>query len=446
MLNNINFNLNLDKSALYLSALSGGADSTALLLWLKDEGYNVEAVHCNFHLRGAESDRDENFCKQLCQDNGIKLHIVHFDTTSYATLHKLSIETAARNLRYGYFFALAKDVNAKGVFVAHNKNDQVETMLMNLVRGAGIKGLTGMQQVYRPSGATVPIIRPFLGVTRQQIEAFLNGKRQGWVNDSTNFETDATRNKFRLEVIPLLKKINPSAIDNIADACSRLGDVAKVYDESIKESIQKVTENNHSGLHIDITKLKLEVSPESVLYEILSGFGFNSKQVADIFSRMNNGTGKIWTSTSHQLVIDRNDIIVEKKEKEQYKEFKIPETGVYRFGEVGKFRVQQHVLEDDFKIPHDSSKICLDSRNVSFPLVLRNYRSGDRFVPFGMKGSKLVSDFLTDNKLSVLEKKRQMVLCNADGDIIWVVGIRPDNRFRVSNETKEILEVSIEAV
>lgn len=443
MLNDMDFNGTiLNKEGLYLSALSGGADSTAMLLMLLEGGYKVEAVHCNFHLRGTESDRDEQFCRDLCDCNGVKLHVVHFDTIAYADLHRESIETAARNLRYHYFFSLARDVGAVGVCVAHNKNDQAETMLMNLVRGAGLQGLTGIRAVRKVDvgGVEILLLRPLLNVSRSDIVTYLNSRKQDWVTDSTNLETDATRNKFRLEIIPMLEKINPSAIDNIADACSRLADVARIYDKYIGESKQRVAVRS-DGRQYDISKLKEEVSPEAVLFEILNPYGFNGAQIEDVFKHLDGNSGRIWKSSTHQLLIDRGCIVVGDNDSETNIEILLPEDGNYVVGKSNIIKVKHMEWGRDSVVPRTPNAVCLDLKKIEFPLKLRNFRNGDRFCPFGMKGSKLVSDFLTDNKLSVFDKQRQLVLCDSKGNILWVVGRRPDNRYRITSETNMALSV-----
>lgn len=440
-----NFNEDiLEKQKLYLSALSGGADSTALLLSLIERGYHVDAVHCNFHLRGEESNRDEEFCKKLCADNGVKLHIAHFDTVAFASLHHQSIETAARNLRYNYFFQLAHDIGAAGVCVAHNSNDQAETLLMNLVRGAGIHGLSGMKAVNVVNFANdkVSVLRPMLGISRKEIVDYLNQRNQSWVTDSTNLQTDATRNKFRLEVMPLLEKINPSAIKNLASACQRLQSVEDVYDKAIDESLSRCVTGS-SEKHISISALMREVSPESVLFEAVNSFGFNGSQVRDVLSHMNESVGREWTSNTHRLVVDRDDIIIVPIDDSSEKEFKIPEEGTYVISDSKKLRIKTEEWSSTSVIPRSNQCVAVDAGQVHFPLVLRPTKTGDRFVPFGMRGSKLISDFLTDAKLSLIEKRRQMVLVDATGMIIWVVGLRPDNRCRITPSTAKVLRLEL---
>lgn len=439
---------------LYLSALSGGADSTALLLYLLEKGKNVEAVHCNFHLRGEESNRDEEFCKKLCKEHGVKLHIAHFDTISYAKMHHESIETAARNLRYNYFFQLIGDLSAEGICVAHNRNDQAETLLMKLVRGAGIHGLSGMKPVTKVDyhGKDMKVFRPLLGVSRKEIESFLNKRNQSWVTDSTNLEDDATRNKFRLNIIPLLEGINPSAIENIAKAAERLQTVEVMYDDAISKGIERVSDKksvadikNKNEIHISIAKLKAEISSEAILFEILNPLGFNGDQIKDINNHLEGTSGREWSSPTHQVIIDRSDIIVAKSDEMGKKiSMRIPEEGNYVISDSQKIILKHEKWTADSVIPRTADKIALDYDKVEFPLMIRNYEQGDKFVPFGMKGSKLISDFLTDQKATLIDKRNQLVLCNANGEILWLVGRRPDNRFCITKNTKEALIIRIE--
>lgn len=443
----------LRKGALYLSALSGGADSTALLLQLAACGYRVEAVHCNFHLRGEESDRDENFCRRLCDAHGIPLHVAHFDTMAYAAARHESIETAARNLRYDYFFRLAADIGARGVCVAHNMNDQAETLMMNIVRGAGLHGLTGMKAVSIHHASKVmgdggqgtidvELLRPMLGVSRSEIEEYLRGMGQEWVTDSTNLETDATRNKFRLQILPMLERINPSATGNIARAASRLAEAERMYAAAVGSSVEAVTSSD--GRKIDLDALKRQPSPEAVLYEIASRYGFNGKQVADIVSNLSATSGTTWSSATHDLVIDRGTIIIADRNGDGDFSMVIPEEGNYLIGREHHLRVKTLAWDSQSKVSREPNAVCLDASGVSFPLTLRIWKEGDRFVPFGMTGSKLVSDFLTDRKVALVDKRRQLVLCDAGGNVLWVVGMRPDNRFRIRKTTTKCLLCSYE--
>lgn len=434
----------LDRKRLYLTTLSGGADSVAMLLVLKELGYNVQAIHCNFNLRGEESDGDEQFCKDLCQRLGVALHVAHFDTLTYAGLHGVSIEMAARALRYRYFFQLARDLDAGGVCIAHHQNDQAETILMNLVRGTGIHGLSGMKpmKAFDFEGSTVNVIRPMLAVSREEILAFLGERKQPYVIDSSNLKDNVVRNKLRLRVLPLLKEINPSVIKNITETGSRIGEAEKIFDNAIRESIGRVTLGDGTN-RIDIARLLKEVSPEYTLFCILQSYGFTSGQVCQIYGRLDAPSGRIWESEAFALLIDRGTIIIEKKDGFIETDFKMPEPGTYIIGGNVRIRVARELWSRGKVVPRTDSEAVVDAKTVVFPLTLRNVRQGDTFVPFGMNGKKLVSDFLTNQKKNLFEKRRQWVLCDRSGNVLWLVGNRTDNRYRVDSETTEVLRLTL---
>ncbi|MBQ7423324.1 MAG: tRNA lysidine(34) synthetase TilS [Prevotella sp.] len=416
----------LDKKGLYLTALSGGADSVALLLILRQLGYSIEAIHCNFHLRGKESDRDELFCVSLCEKLGVKLHRIHFDTHEYAALHKVSIEMAARELRYQYFFQLKSDLGAAGVCVAHHRDDSVETVLLNLVRGTGLRGLRGIQ----PSHDGV--IRPLLCVSRQEIESFLLEEGQDYVTDSTNFETEFSRNRIRLEVLPLLREINPSASDNIFRMTQLLGEAEKLLDEVVK---------SHHNDVLDIAKLDTMTSPRYLLYEVMKDYGFSSDQVEQMFRQRHGESGRLFVSETHEVAIDRGRFIVEKKNDDEAKTLVIPEPGTYVVDEKVKIRVELMPFTDGI-VSRDPRVATLDASTLAFPLTLRTVMPGDRFHPFGMQGSRLVSDYLTDRKKNIFEKRRQLVVADATGAIVWLVGERTDDRNKVREGTSEVLLIT----
>ena len=426
----IDSNQLLDRSELHLVGLSGGADSVALLLILRQLGYRVEAAHCNFHLRGEESDRDETFVKELCTKQNITLHLIHFDTKSYADQHQVSIEMAARDLRYGYFRELCKDIGAADVCIAHHRNDAVETLLMNLLRGAGIHGLTGI----RPKNDFVR--RPLLCITRQEIVDYLDSIGQPYVTDSTNLEADVLRNKVRLRVLPLLEEIAPGATANIDKTANYLREAEKVYNHEIESEIGILTVDE---------KLPKETYPpvpsiSSLLHEWLSPMGFNSTQTEQILGCMNH-TGREFHSDTHTLVVDREFLQVEPI-KEPIKPLKIPEPGTYRDEDSTVFKFE---ITTDTKVSREPYVATVDADKVQFPLTVRLVQQGDRFAPFGMKrGTKLVSDYMTDLKLSILQKRHQEVVTDATGAIVWIIGRRTDNRFRISSDSKRTLRITIE--
>ncbi len=432
----------------YLVALSGGADSVALLCVLRELGYRLEAVHCNFHLRGEESNRDENFCVSLCSQMNIPLHRVHFDTQLYAETHKVSIEMAARELRYRYFERLRDDMNAAGICVAHHRDDQVETVLLNLVRGTGLMGLQGM----KPKNGY--ILRPMLAVSKAQILTYLSDIHQEFVTDSTNLEDDVMRNKLRLKVIPLLEEMNPSVADNILRMTENLCEAGKVVDGAIRKDIEKLRQTDGS---YDFAVLGDLASPSYTLWTLLSPYGFNRTQTMEILA--NERSGAHWESEDYVSVVERGSLYLFKKEdwKRVPPLLKIPETGnyIYSFGWSGeadggrksqevKFRLTMESVRNGFQINRSETVANLDADKVKFPLTIRPVREGDRFVPFGMKGSKLVSDFLTDLKVSLLTRCRQLVVTDADDNIVWLVGKRIDNRFAVNlKSTSQVLLISM---
>ena len=425
----------LEKDGKYLVALSGGADSVTLL-WVLDElGYQIEACHCNFQLRGAESDRDEQFCVQLCEQLGIPLHRIHFDTRLYAEVHKESIELAARNLRYRYFAQLKEDVEADGICVAHHQDDTVETVLINLIRGAGIQGLTGI------SAKNGDILRPLLCVDRKEILAYLEEKGQDYVTDSTNLVDDVVRNKIRLNIIPMLKEINPAASKNIAQAAHHLEEANKML-----SSIAICGEKSEDGtIRVAVQEIESAASAEYALYSSLSPYGFRGKAITEILASLHS-TGKTWTSETHQLVIDRDCILIREKQTEVFQGMKIPETGCYVLPRGEKIKLSIREREIDFSPSKEKFLITLDADAVTFPLHLRLSQNGDTFHPFGMKGKKLVSDYLTDRKKNLFEKQSQLVLEDAKGQIIWVVGERTSELCKIKEDTKKILYIQVSQV
>lgn len=441
----------------YIVALSGGADSVALLLIMKALGYDVEAAHCNFHLRGKESERDENFCVSLCESLGIILHRIHFDTLTYAQLHKVSIEMAARDLRYSYFEQLRRDINADAICVAHHKDDNVETILLNLVRGTGMNGLTGI------SPRNGFILRPLLCIGREDILEYLEAENQDYVTDSSNLVDDVQRNKIRLNVLPLLENVNPAVKDNILTMARWIAEASTIVEASLDEAKAKAVSSLSVGASslnvaakkhdakpmvndsfcVDISKIEEYPSAEYLLWDILKDYGFNSSQVALVADNLHATTGTSWLSSSHELTLDRGRLILTPLDKEEGRQMRIPEAGTYVFTELCKLKIEQKEINENYTISRSSDKVCLDAQKVKFPLMIRRVVRGDRFVPFGMKGSKLVSDFLTDQKVALPLKRRQLVVADAGGNILWVVGKRLDGRFAVSPCSKSVVEISL---
>lgn len=396
----------LNPSELYIVALSGGADSVALLLLLKNAGFNVHAAHCNFRLRGAESDRDEVFCVELCQGLGVELHRAHFDTREYAELHKVSIEMAARELRYRWFEQLREDIGAAGICVAHHRDDSVETVILNMVRGTGVHGLVGI----RPRNGY--ILRPLLCVSRDEIEGFLTSCGQKYITDSTNLEDEATRNKVRHHIILELQQLNGKALENIRRMTERMAAVEELLDAYKAQTIVR----KEDGIAIR----KLDVLNDYLLYELLADYGFNSAQASQICDSMRaDSVGSVFSSADYDLLVDRECLLVE-PHLEPMKPFVIPETGTYILDEKHKIRVES----GSFEVSKDPLVATLDASKVHFPLTVRRAEEGDWMVPFGMSGRKLLSDMMTDLKKSIFDKRKQIVVIDNQGVIIWAVGLR----------------------
>lgn len=423
----------LEREHPVLVALSGGADSVALACVLQDLGYKIEAAHCNFCLRGAESERDEAFVTDFCQRRKIVLHRRCFSTHAYAHEHHVSIEMAARTLRYDFFEQLLQERELDCVAVAHHREDNTETVLLNLLRGTGIRGLRGIQ--YRNG----KVVRPLLDVSRQEIEDYLAECHQDYVTDSTNLQDEVQRNKIRLNVMPRMREIYPNADESIHQGARRLSDTFRIYEYGMDLLMQQVVHGNR----ILLEELNRTPAPETVLYEILSRMDFNPAQVAAIYEQQGGESGKVYESATHRLLRDREALVFEKKAVRPARLEKVlPLEGIMRVTDDVTFLISRSSYSSGGPLPREKNVICMDLDKVEFPLVVRMPQTGDRFMPFGMKGMKLVSDFLTDLKKNVFEKERQLLVCSGD-KIAWVVGERPDDRFRVTEHTRHILRIQL---
>lgn len=411
-------------------AISGGADSVALLNILISLGYTCEAAHCNFHLRGEESMRDEQFVRQLCEQKRIPLHVKDFDTAGYARSKGISIEMAARELRYDYFHALLPVIHAQVIAVAHHQDDNVETLLLNLLRGTGLQGLTGMKW---KNGV---VVRPLLGLSRASIVDYLQEIKQPYITDSSNLVPDVVRNRIRLQLLPLMQEIAPAAIKSISTTQQNLMQAKLLYDSAVEAAKQRVTQ----GDRIIIDALLQQSSPGTVLFEILHPCGFNTAQIQDVFNQLGGEPGKVYSSPTHRLLRDRGCLILRTQDRQVAAfEVTVPLQGEVMIpGSNHMLTIGRTPIDSMFSIPREPHTACLDVDKLGYPLTLRTLNTADRFTPFGMKGERLLSDFLTDSKLSVFEKEEQVVLCSA-GRIAWVVGRRIDAHFALDAGSKHAL-------
>lgn len=407
--------------------LSGGMDSMTLIDVLLSLGYNCMAVHCNFHLRGEESERDAAFVEQWCESAKVGLVSVDFDTYRYAAEHKISIEMAARELRYKWFEDIRKEHHADAIAVAHHRDDLAETVLLNLIRGTGIRGLSGI------SPKNNSIVRPLLGVSRDEIEAYVDERKLPFIFDSSNSDDAFVRNFLRLNVIPLLEKINPSVKNSIYRTAQHVGEARKIYDFYVENQKKAIFTDNR----IDIDKLKTTLSPATMLFEILSPFGFNASVIEDICQCLDSIPGKVFYSNDYRLIKDRKDLILDKISDENLSQRE------YAIDKVSQeitdpIRLKISFLSGNITINKDARFLYADADKLSFPLTLRKWQPGDWFIPFGMKGRKKLSDFFTDRKFSLPDKENAWVL-TSDEDIVWVVGERSDDRFKITESTENVL-------
>ena len=423
----------LTKQCKVIVGLSGGPDSMALVHILMQLGYDCIATHCNFHLRGEDSDSDAAFVSKWCNENDIPLLTISFDTEAYAESKKISIEMAARELRYKWFEKIRMEQNADATAIAHHKDDSVETILINLIRGTGIKGLTGIPIINNY------VVRPLLCISRKQIMEYLSLNKVPYVTDHTNEEEIYTRNILRLNVLPTLEKINPSVKNSIVTTSNNLKEVEKIYDAYIHTAIETVLQDNI----IDIAKLKQTHSQQSVLFEILSPLGFNPSVIEDISNNLDSIPGKIYSANHYRVLKDREHLVVSiiKSENINNKEYLIDSDTKLSDLPIN-LKLSTEEYSPQFEIQKSRTIVQVDNDKLTFPLLLRKWRKGDWFVPFGMNGKKKISDFFTDNKFSLFDKEETWILLSGK-DIVWIVNHRADNRFRITEETKKVCSISL---
>lgn len=409
--------------------ISGGADSVALLHILVSLGYKCIAAHCNFNLRGDESFRDEQFTIDFTKRLQVPLCKISFETNKYAQENRLSVEMAARELRYRWFEELLNTYDADAVAVAHHRDDSVETLLINLTSGSGLTGLTGI----KPKNGNV--VRPLLCVSREDIYAYIENNGLEYVTDSSNSSDIYTRNFIRLKVIPLLEEINPSVKASLARTANHLYDASLIYNHSIEEARKVIIQNNR----LSISALLSFPAPATILYEMLKPYGFSRTVCESIFTVLDKDSGKIFYSSTHRLLKDRSDLLIDVLSGEDNRAYLInlEDDNVDLPVEL---KPEIVVIKEDYQIEKDKKFAYFDFDKLSFPLVLRHWQEGDWFVPFGMKGKKKISDYFSDKKFSLFDKEKTWLLCSGQ-DVIWIVGERTDNRYRIEKTTKRVLKL-----
>jgi tRNA(Ile)-lysidine synthase len=437
------FESNIHKNDLFrkedrlLLAFSGGVDSVVLAHLLQTAGYTFELAHCNFQLRGAEANEDTTFCKNMAESMGKTLHIRHFDTKAYAAEHKRSIQMAARELRYTWFKEFIDSSGITYILTAHHANDTVETLLVNLVRGTGIKGLQGIPEKQHHT------VRPLLFATKAEIMAYAEKNKLQYREDSSNGEVKYKRNFIRHEIVPGLKSLNPALEETIRSSVQFFKQSADIVQEFANLKFGQICKVQRDQLFMDIRLLLREPQKETLLFEWLYNKGFKTSQIQQLTEVLTSSknTGKQFSSASHQLVVDRQFVIVKAVEKEQTgSEFTIRSVS-----DTAHLPIPLSFHEVDTAVFSENKKdITIPYTENLFPLKLRKWKEGDKFRPFGMKGVKKLSDYFKDQKLSLFEKQTVWILANKE-HIVWVIGYRMDERCRVDGSgDQKLLKIVVE--
>ncbi|HRX94243.1 MAG TPA: tRNA lysidine(34) synthetase TilS [Chitinophagaceae bacterium] len=422
-----------------LLAVSGGVDSVVLCELCQQAGYQFSIVHCNFKLRGEESDRDEKFVKELGEKYGVEVKVKRFDTEQYANEKRLSIQEAARNLRYQWFEELINqptDQPINHLLTAHHADDNIETLLMHFFRGTGLHGLTGIPM------KNDFIRRPLLSFSKEELLAFAKEHQLEYVEDSSNESSKYTRNFFRNELLPAISKVYPQVKQNLQDNIDRFTEIEKLYQLTTSQLLSKLCRSKENEIHVPVKQL-MGYNNRALIYALISKYGFSEKQVDEIEKLSQSDTGKYITSPDDQyrIIKHRHWFIISRTNTQLSQNIIIEVNDKKIDFEEGTLKFETTLNQQ----PQTSSQVaCLDKKNIQYPLLLRKWKTGDYFYPLGMRKKKKLARFFIDNKLSKTEKENAWVL-EADKRIIRVIGQRIDDRFKLTDQTKEILEVSFMA-
>ncbi|MAQ69780.1 MAG: tRNA lysidine(34) synthetase TilS [Flavobacteriales bacterium] len=414
-----------------LLALSGGVDSIVLFHLFQKMNCDFAIAHCNFCLRGHESDDDEKFIYSLSQANGIKVFVEKFNTKEYAQKNNISIQMAARELRYIWFKTLKKEFNYNFLATAHHHDDAIETVLINLIRGTGISGLHGIKKSHDN------IIRPLISFHKKDILHYAHLNKLSYREDSSNDDDRYVRNKIRNQIIPLMKQINPNVTTSIGKTMSRIYEVEKLYVQIIREKKEKLLIEKDNEFRVDIPSLLNETSAKQLLYEIVSDFGFSD--IDAVFNSLNSSSGKEFFNNDYYMIKDRRELIISRHIKIDSCVIDEDVTFVNVPFKI-KFIVSSH---DKIQLKDCSKEIMyIDYSKLKFPLLIRPWSEGDRFIPLGMKRFKKLSDYFIDNKFSLIMKKKACVLIS-NNDIVCILGERLDDRFKLVEDSKKVYIVKL---
>lgn len=428
---NIN-NYKIPQNAKILCAVSGGVDSVVMLNVLNDFRFDCIVAHCNFKLRGEESDRDERFVRELADRFEMKFLCETFDTVNYAEKTGVSIQMAARDLRYEWFFEMADKFNCDYIALAHNSDDQAETVITNLIRGTGIRGLTGMKFVKDK------LFRPLINISRNEIDEFAKINTIDYCVDSTNLTIKYSRNKIRHCIFPLMEEINISYKNNILKSIEYLKDTERIMQAYVVQAKIKCLKYADAKIYINLVELQSFVSIETVLFELLVGEGVPKILAVESLSLLKSQSGKSFSFLNMEILRDRDNIIVNKDSKIKM-EVNISFSNE-NLNKLSEYNIAYNIknYSSDIEILKDQNYAYIDYDKLIFPLCLRKWHSGDKFRPIGMKSMKKLSDFFSDEKLSMFEKS-EVLLLTSGNDIVWVVGYRIDDRFKITDVTQKLL-------
>lgn len=423
-------NLSFLKDKKLLIAISGGLDSVVLTHLSDSVGLKFALAHCNFNLRAAESDADEAFVLQLADDLNLEVFIESFETEEFAQKHGLSTQMAARELRYEWFFDLSEQLDFDYILTAHHADDNLETFMINLTRGTGLDGLTGIPEM------NGNIVRPLLPFSRDDLEVYAIGKKIEWREDSSNASKKYLRNKLRHDIIPTLKQMNPQLLQNFQKTISHLKESQEIVDDAVAKIQKKIVSVDGDIIKLDIEKLKSLSNPKAYLYELLKDFNFYEWN--DVSNLLTAQSGKQLFSSTHRLLKDRDFLMLTEIQIDSPD--KIIDSIKHKNGDNS----HGNLSFDDVETISETSDsiIYVDKDKLKFPLELRHWQEGDVFYPFGMKGKKKLSKYFKDEKLSLLEKEKIRLLCS-DNKIVWVIGMRADDRFKVDENTSQILKIEM---
>ncbi|WP_316823581.1 tRNA lysidine(34) synthetase TilS [Pedobacter gandavensis] len=419
-----------------LLAVSGGRDSVLMAHLFKLAGYQFGIAHCNFNLRGEESVRDEHFVKMLAATLEVPVYVKHFQTKSYATANKISIQMAARDLRYQWFEELSEAEGYGYIALAQHQDDAIETVLLNLTRGTGIAGLHGIL----PKRGK--LIRPLLFLTRTEINDLIDVEHIDYVEDSSNLSANYARNKIRLKVIPQLKEINASLESTFQQNIQRFADTEQVLQQVVANLRDSMFRTAYDGIYLSIEILK-SLNPQKLLmFELFKPYHFSEAVIGDLIQALDKQSGISFFSTSHQLTLNREELIISPLKTEESTQHLLWHSAEDKIetpnGTISRVRLSKAEFDKDYQIVKDPNKAYFDADQLIYPLVLRSRQAGDRFKPFGMKHYKKLSDFFIDEKVPVTRKDAVPILLNGNGELIWVAGMRQDNRYKIGAAAKNI--------